>query len=193
MLSFRSCSYLFQRFSFVLSLSVVLVVFLSEFLVEIPILVLTFLLCFLKGSQLSRKLISLQHKLVSFNSVILFVEICVSTWFTLFVSALTILHSMFLNDGKVVFSQFKIFFKFLRINFCSCVSSRLFCCVVFGWVGLPFSKVGSFCLDSFCLWIFDVSGYVVFLLSWSYIFWCISIILSSENQPFFIVHFLKCI
>ena len=38
--------------------------FLSEFLVEIPILVLTFLSWFLRGSQFSRKLISLLHKLV---------------------------------------------------------------------------------------------------------------------------------
>ena len=60
-------------------------------------------------------------------------------------SALTILHSMFLNDGKVVFSLFKILFKFFRINFCSCVSvsSRLFCCVGFSWVGFPFSEVGG--------------------------------------------------
>ena len=63
-LSFLSCSYLFQRFSFVLSLSVVFVGFLSEFQVEIPILVLTFLSCFFRGSQFSRELISLQHKLV---------------------------------------------------------------------------------------------------------------------------------
>ena len=44
----------------------------------------------------------------------LFVGIYVSTWFTLFVSALTILRSMFLNDGKVVFLQFKILFKFFK-------------------------------------------------------------------------------
>ena len=76
---------------------------------------------------------------------------------------------MFLNDGKVAFSLFKILFKFFRINFCSCVSSRLFCCVVFGWVGFPFSEVGSFWTGCFCLLIFDVSGNV-FLLSWSFIF-----------------------
>ena len=116
----------------------------------------------------------------------LFVDIYVSTWFTLFVSALTILHSMFLNYGKVVFSLFKILFKLFRINFCSCVSSWLFCCVVFGCVGFPFSEVGSFWMGYFCLLIFDVSGNA-FLLSWSFIFWCISIISSSENQPFFII------
>ena len=44
----------------------------------------------------------------------LFVNIYVSTWFTLFVSALTNLYSMFLNDGKL----FKILIKFFRINFC---------------------------------------------------------------------------
>ena len=116
----------------------------------------------------------------------LFVDIYASSWFTLFVSALTILHSMFLNDGKVVFSLFKILFNFFRINFCSCVSSRLFCCVVFGWVGFPYSEVGSFWMGCFCLMIFDVWGNV-FLLSWSFIYWCISMISSSENQPLFII------
>ena len=96
----------------------------------------------------------------SFKSVMLFVGIYVSTRFTLFVSALTILHSMFLNDGKVVFSLFKILFRFLRINFCSCVITRLFCCVVFGWVGFPFSEVGSFWVGCFRLLIFGVSGNV---------------------------------
>ena len=115
----------------------------------------------------------------------LFVGIYVSTWFTLFVSALTILHSMFLNDGKVVFSLFKILFKIFKINFCSCVSIRLFYCVVFCWVGFPFSIVGSFWMGCFCL-IFGVSGNV-FLHSWSFIFWWISIISNSENQPFFII------
>ena len=65
---------------------------------------------------------------------------------------------------KVVFSQFKILFKFFRINFCSYVSARLFCCVVFGWVGFPLSEVGSFSMGCFYLLIFDVSGNV-FLLS----------------------------
>ena len=74
---------------------------------------------------------------------------------------------MFLNDGKVVFSLFKILIKFLRVNFCYCVnvSSRLFCCVVFGWVGFPFSDVGgSFWMLFFCLLIFDVPVTVLFLL-----------------------------
>ena len=114
----------------------------------------------------------------------LFVGIYVSTWFTLFISALTILHSMFLNDGKVVFSLLKILFKFFKINFCSYVSIRLLCWIVFCWVGFPFSEVGWFWMGCFCLLIFAVSG-DVFLLSWSFIFWCISIISSSENQPFF--------
>ena len=57
-------SQLFQRLSFVSSFLPVLVDFLSEFLVEIPIRVLIFLSCFLRGSQFSHKLISLLHKLV---------------------------------------------------------------------------------------------------------------------------------
>ena len=81
----------------------------------------------------------------SFNSFILFVDIYVSTWFTLFVSALTILHSMNLYDGKVVLSLLKILFKFSRFNFYSCVSvcSGLFCCAVFGWVEFTFSEFGG--------------------------------------------------
>ena len=89
----------------------------------------------------------------SFNSVILFVTIYVSTSFILFDSALTVLHSLFLNNCKVVFSLFKILFKFSRFNFCSCdsVCSGLFGCAVFGCVGFPFSEVGgSFRLGCFC-------------------------------------------
>ena len=82
------------------------------------------------------------------------------TRFTLFVSALTVLHSMFLNDGEVVFSLFRILYKFSRFNFCSCdnICSGLFGCV-FGCVEFPFSEDGgSFRLGCFCLLIFDVSG-----------------------------------
>ena len=80
------------------------------------------------------------------------------------VSALTVLHSTFLIDGKVVFSLFKILFKFPRFNFCSCesVCSGLFGCAVFGCVGFPFSKiVGSFRLGCFCLLISNMSGSVL--------------------------------
>ena len=62
---------------------------------------------------------------------------------------------MFPNDGKVVFSLFKIPFKFSRFNFCSCdsVCSGLFGCAEFGYVGFPFSEVGgSFRLGSFVCW-----------------------------------------
>ena len=65
---------------------------------------------------------------------------------------------------KVVFSQFKILFKFSRFNFCSCdsVFSALFACAVF-----QFSEVvGSFRLSYFCLLIFDVSGIVRYLVDY---------------------------
>ena len=97
---------------------------------------------------------------------------------------------MFLNDGKVVFSLFIILLKFSRFNFCSCdsVCSGLFACAVFGYVGFPFSEVGgSFRMGCFCLLIFAVPGNVLLLYCWSFIFWCISIISKSENQPFFII------
>ena len=70
---------------------------------------------------------------------------------------------MFLNDAKVVFSQFKSLFKFSTFNFCSCdsVSSGLFGCTVFGYVGFPFSEiVGSFRLGYFYWLIFNVPGSV---------------------------------
>ena len=68
-----------------------------------------------------------------------------STWFTLFVFALTILHSMFPNDGKVIISLFIILFKFSRFNFCSCdnVCSGLFGWAVFGCVEFSFSEGGG--------------------------------------------------
>ena len=124
------------------------------------------------------------HEFAYDHTTILFVDIYVNTWFILFVSALTALHSMFLNDGKVVFSLFIILFNFSRFNFCSCDSV---CSGLFGCVELPFSKVGgSFRLGCFCLLIFNVPG-AVLLLCWLFIFWCISIISRSENQPFIII------
>ena len=103
-----------------------------------------------------------------FNSVILFVDIYVSTWFTLFVLALTVLHSMFLNDGNVVFSLFKILFKFPRLNFCSCESV---CSGLFGWEVFGCVRVSTFrncwfiSVGLFCLLIFDVYYLVDHLFS----------------------------
>ena len=59
--------------------------------------------------------------------------------------------------------------------------------MLFGCVLFLFSEVvGSFWLDSSCLSILGVSDIV--LLSCSlFVFWCISIISRSENQPFFII------
>ena len=95
---------------------------------------------------------------------------------------------MFRNDGKVVFSLFMILFKFSRFIICSfdSVSLMLFVCALLGCVAFPFSKVGSsFLLGYFCLSTLDVSG--VLLVSCLFIFWCISSISRSENQPFFII------
>ena len=51
---------------------------------------------------------------------------------------------MFLHDDKVIFLQFKIFFKFSRFNFFFySVCSGLFGCAVFGCGGFPFSEVGG--------------------------------------------------
>ena len=98
-----------------------------------------------------------------------------------------VLHSIFLNDGKSVFLLFIILFKFSRFIFCSC---DIVCYGLFGCVEFPFSEVGgTFWLGCFCLLIFYVSG-TVLLPCWLYIFWCISIIARSENQPFFLLFLL---
>ena len=69
---------------------------LSAFQVEIPILVLFFLSCFFRWIS------------ILFLSVGDLNFINASTWFTLLISPLTVLHSKFLNDGKVIFLLFKI-------------------------------------------------------------------------------------
>ena len=63
---------------------------------------------------------------------------------------------MFLNDGKVVFSQFIILFKFSRFIFCSCdsVSLGLLSCALFGCVAFPFSEVGSSFMLGWFLFLF---------------------------------------
>ena len=117
----------------------------------------------------------------SFNSVTLFFYIYVSTWFIFSMSILTVLHSMFLSDGKVVFFLFIIIFKFSKFIFCSCASvcsTMSFGCAVF-----LFSEVdGSFRLDWSCLSIVGMS--VIVLVSCSlFVFRCISSISRSENHP----------
>ena len=89
----------------------------------------------------------------------------------MFVSILSVLHSMFLNDSKVVFLLFIILFTFSRFIFCSCdnVSFGLLGCAWFGRVAFSFSDVGSsFLFRCFCLIILDVPGSV--LLSCVFVF-----------------------
>ena len=94
---------------------------------------------------------------------------------------------MFPSDGKVVFSLIIILFKFSWFTISSCLYSGFFGCALFGCVVYPFSEVGgSFRLDCFCLLILSVSDIVLLSCSLS-IFWCISSISTSENQPFFII------
>ena len=106
-----------------------------------------------------------------------------NTGFILFVSVLTVLHSMFLNDGKIIFSLFIILFKFSRFIFCSCdsVSFGLLGWVLFGWVALPFSEdCSSFLLGCFCLTTLDVSG-IVLLPCWLFIFF-LSLLLFTHQS-----------
>ena len=183
-LPFPFCSYVFQRLSFVLSFWPVFIDFFISVFSQISHPGFDFFLLLFEGNPIFSQTNFAPAEIRSFNSVILFIDIYHNTAFILFVSFLTVIHSMFLNDSKVVFSLFIILFKFSRFTFCSCDSacSRLFGCVVF-----PSSEVGgSFRLGSFSLLIPDVSGTV--LLSCSlFIFWCIFSISRSENQPFFII------
>ena len=182
-LSFSFCLYMFQRFSFVLSFWLVFLDFLLAFLVEFPILVLIFCSCFLKGSQSSHKLISLQHGLIHliwlYYSLIYKIILDLFYWFPSYLFSI-----LFLNYGKVVFSLPINLFKFSWFTFCSCVSvcSGLLDCALFGWVMFAFSEIyGSFRLGWFSLIIPDVSGTV--LLSCSlFIFWCISSISSQKTN-----------
>ena len=150
--------------------------FLSACPVEFPIQVLIISSCYLRGSQFSHKLISPLHRFVHL----------IRLYYSLI---LTLFHSMFHHDGKVVFSPFIILFEFSRFTFCSCVSV---CSGYSGWalfdcVAFLFSEVGgSFRLGCFRFLILDVSDMV--LLSCSlFIFRCISSISSSEKQLFFII------
>ena len=98
----------------------------------------------------------------------LMILVYVSTWFFCF--RLAVLHFMFLSDGKVVFYNFIIPFKFYKFIFCSSVSV---CPVLFGCEVFLFSKVsGSFRLDCSCL---SILVSVIALVSSSlFLFWCIS-------------------
>ena len=100
----------------------------------------------------------------------------------MFVSVLSVLHSMFLNDGRVVFTLFLILFRFSIFVCCSydIVSARLL-----GTVAYSFSRVGSSFLIC-CFWLapLDVFGIV---LSCDSIFWCISSNSRSENHPFLLL------
>ena len=108
-------------------------------------------------------------------------------WFILFVSVLTVLHYMFPNDGKLVFSLFIILFRFSKFTFCSC-NSVCFVLMLVHYLLYGFSIFRSWrfiLLSCFCLLI-DASGTV--LRFWSlFIFWCNSSISRSENQSFFII------
>ena len=114
--------------------------------------------CFLTRSQFFQKLILQLHRLV--HLIWLYYSLIYKVVHDLFfVSVLTVLHSVFLSEGKVDFSPFIILFKFSRFTFRSWISvcSGLFSCAFFGWVVFLFSEVGgSFRLGCFCLLILGV-------------------------------------
>ena len=72
------------------------------FPVEFPILVLIFSSCFLRGYQVSHELVSLLHRVV--HLIRLYYSLIYMLALDLFFRfLLTVLHSMFISDGKVVF------------------------------------------------------------------------------------------
>ena len=94
------------------------------------------------------------------------------------------LHSVFHSDRKVDFCSFIILFKFSNFIFCSCVSV---CSVLLGCVMFLFFEVSPwFLLACSCLSKPSVSDAVLVSCS-LFVFWSISNILRSENQPFFII------
>ena len=109
-----------------------------------------------------------------------------SIWFILFVSILSVLHSMFL-DGRVVFSLFMIL-CFLDLSFVLVVIFLYGCLVVHCLVvwcfhspklAVHFRRVVFVWHHLMCLVL-----YYNFVLC---VFWWISSISRSENQPFFII------
>ena len=101
-LAFPFCLFMFHCFHIVLSFWPVLVDFLSAFPVEFPFMVLFFTSCFLRWSQCSHQLISSLHRL--FHLIWLYYSLNHNVVFDLFYSFPSkLIHSRFLNDGKVVF------------------------------------------------------------------------------------------
>ena len=114
-----------------------------------------------------------------------------SSWFILFVSIWSVLHSMFPNDDKLVCSLFIALLKFPRFIFCSCdsVSLGLIGCTLFCSVASSFSEVSSsFRLflfgDTWFVW-YCIILFICFLMDFYYS------ITRSENKPFFIIALIR--
>ena len=125
--------------------------FFFSFPVEFPIPVLNVSSSFLRGSKFSHKLILHLHRLVHLTRLY-YSSVCkvLCDLFYLF------LFSMFLNEGRIVFSLLMILFTFSRFIFCSCdcVSSWLLDSVSFGIL-----EVWSFHLLKFA----DLFHWIVFV------------------------------
>ena len=89
----------FSVFIFFITFSCFRRFFLSEFLVGIPILVLTFLSWFLRGSQFSRKLISIQHKFVHFIRLCYYYYYCCCCCCCYYLITLWVFFTSALADG----------------------------------------------------------------------------------------------
>ena len=117
-----------------------------------------------------------------------FVEMCVTNSFIFSVSALTVFQSWFLSHGNLVFFLDIILFRFSTIICSSCVTvcSVWFWCVLFRFLFL----CGSIRWECSCFSVFVVSIIILGSCCFDSIFiwWCISRISRSENQPFFMTN-----
>ena len=93
---------------------------------------------------------------------------------------------MFLSDGNQVFFPYIILFRFSKFISSSCVSV---CFMWFGYVVFRLLLVcGLFRLECSCFSMFTESVIIlVFCFDSIFVFWRISCISRSENQPFFII------
>ena len=90
----------------------------------------------------------------SFNSAISFVGMYDGIWFILFVSILSVLHSMFLNDGSVFFHCSWFSVNFLDLSFVLMIKFCLwlFCCILFESVVFSYFEFSSSFSFGFFVW-----------------------------------------
>ena len=133
-----------------------------------------FLFLFFRGTPISSQTNFIHAEISSLNSVMSFVEICITKSFFFLVSDLTVLQSMCPRDGNVVFFSFISLLKFSSFISYSCVS------VCFMWVWL--------CGSSIVVGLLFISvRFYLFVTIW-WVDYCISVIL--VDSLFFLLYSL---